>query len=292
VIEESLATCAAAAREKGLRLRVRWDVATPGIRGDRTEFSRVLLNLVSNAVKFTQRGFVKVEVSRASDGSLQIGVRDTGPGIPPEHISSVFSEFFQVQNDERDRSKGSGLGLAISRRIMQALGGSLQVESQIGVGSFFTASLPATRVLPNRPGRSDRPAEPARSQDLLTNGASVLVIDDDTTSREALTELLKDEGYEVWSAAGGEEGLEAVRKHHPDLLLLDMMMPGIDGVEVIRRIRSEPDLRRVRIIALTGDVTRARLQNVFEAGADRFIAKPFRIPELLESVRTILRPPG
>jgi PAS domain S-box-containing protein len=292
VIEESLATCATAAREKGLRLRARWDVGSPGIRGDRTEFSRVLLNLVSNAVKFTERGFVKVEVSRAPDGSLQIGVRDTGPGIPPEHISSVFSEFFQVQNDERDRSKGSGLGLAISRRIMKALGGSLQVESQVGVGSFFTASLPAARVLPGLPGQSDRPAKPARSQDLLTNGACVLVIDDDWTSREALTELLKEEGYEVLSAAGGEEGLEAARKHHPDLLLLDMMMPGIDGVEVIRRIRSEPDLRRVRIIALTGDVTRARLQNVFEAGADRFVAKPFRIPELLDSVRTILRPPA
>lgn len=292
VIEETLATCAAAAREKGLRLRVRWDVAPPGIRGDRTEFGRVLLNLVSNAVKFTERGFVKVEVSRASDGRLQIGVRDTGPGIPAEHISSVFSEFFQVQNDERDRAKGSGLGLAISRRIMQALKGSLQVESQVGVGSLFTASLPPARVLPDFPGQSDRPAEPARSPDLLTNGACVLVIDDDATSREALTELLKEEGYEVLSAVGGEEGLEAARKHHPDLLLLDMMMPGIDGVEVIRRIRSEPELARVRIIALTGDVTRARLQNVFEAGADQFVAKPFRIPELLDSVRTILRPPA
>ena len=292
LIEETLATCAAAAREKGLRLRVRWDVAPPGIRGDRTEFGRVLLNLVSNAVKFTQRGFVKVEVSRASDGSLQISVRDTGSGIPPEHISSVFSEFFQVQNDERDRGKGSGLGLAIARRIMQALGGSLRVESQVGVGSLFTASLPAARVLADAPARSSRRDEPARSPDLLTNGASVLIIDDDSTSREALTELLTEEGYEVFYAAGGEEGLESARKHHPDLLLLDMMMPGIDGVEVIRQIRSEPDLRRLRIIALTGDVTRARLQSVFEAGADRFVAKPFRIPELLDSVRSILRPQG
>ena len=96
----------------------------------------------------------------------------------------------------------------------------------------------------------------------------------------------------MFYAAGGEEGLESARKHHPDLLLLDMMMPGIDGVEVIRQIRSEPDLRRLRIIALTGDVTRARLQSVFEAGADRFVAKPFRIPELLDSVRSILRPQG
>jgi PAS domain S-box-containing protein len=292
LIEETLATCAAAAREKALRLRVRWDVAPPGIRGDRTEFGRVLLNLVSNAVKFTERGFVRVEVSSASEGDLRIGVRDTGPGIPPEHMSSVFGEFFQVQNDERDRNKGSGLGLAISRRIMQALGGSLQVESQVGVGSLFTATLPAARVLTDPPGQSDRPPESAGSHDLLTNGASVLIIDDDPTSREALTELLIEEGYDVSSAAGGEEGLESARENRPDLLLLDMMMPGIDGVEVIRRIRSEPDLRRIRIIALTGDVTRGRLQSVFEAGADRFIAKPFRIPELLDSVRTILRPPG
>ncbi len=290
VVEETLETCAAAAREKGLRLRVRWDVPPPGIRGDRTEFGRVLMNLVSNAVKFTQRGFVKIEVCREADGSLQIGVRDTGPGIPPEHISSVFSEFFQLQNDERDRSKGSGLGLAISRRIMLALGGSLRVESQVGVGSLFTATLPASRVLSDTPGDT-RGADPVSSAEHhLTNGASVLIIDDDPTSREALTELLEEEGYEVLSAAGGEEGLEAARKHRPDLLLLDMMMPGIDGVEVIRRIRREASLDRLRIIALTGDVTRARLQNVYEAGADRFVAKPFRIPELLDSVRTILRP--
>jgi CheY-like chemotaxis protein len=128
--------------------------------------------------------------------------------------------------------------------------------------------------------------------ELLTNGASVLIIDDDATSREALLEILQEEGYEVLTASGGEEGVEAARRHRPDLLLLDMMMPGIDGVEVIRQIRSEPELQRVRIIALTGDVTRARLQNVFDAGADRFVAKPFRIPELLDSVRTVLRPPA
>jgi PAS domain S-box-containing protein len=288
VIDEILETCAVAAREKGLRLRVRWDVRPLLVRGDRTEFGRVLLNLVSNAVKFTQRGFVKVEVSRAGDG-LQIGVRDTGPGIPPEHISSVFSEFFQVQNNERDRSKGSGLGLAISRRIMQALGGTLRVESQFGVGSLFTATLPAERILPEASPAGDRP-ERVPTAELLTNGASVLVIDDDATSREALLEILQDEGYEVLTASGGEEGVEAARRHRPDLLLLDMMMPGIDGVEVIRQIRSEPELQRVRIIALTGDVTRARLQNVFDAGADRFVAKPFRIPDLLDSVRTVLRP--
>ena len=160
------------------------------------------------------------------------------------------------------------------------------------MGSLFTATLPASRVLSEPPGRGEQPADATRAQNVLTNGASVLLIDDDATSREALTEILEEEGYEVLSASGGEEGLEAARRHRPDLLLLDMMMPGIDGVEVIRRIRSEPALKRLLIIALTGDVTRTRLQNVFEAGADRFVAKPFRIQELLESVRTMLRAPA
>jgi CheY-like chemotaxis protein len=102
--------------------------------------------------------------------------------------------------------------------------------------------------------------------------------------------LLEEEGYEVLTASGGEEGLKAVEEHRPNLLLLDMMLPGMDGVEVIRRIRQEPGLSRVKIIALTGDVTRERRQKVFESGADQFMAKPFRIPELLDSVREILRP--
>jgi PAS domain S-box-containing protein len=289
LVEECLATCAATARQKGLRLRTRWDTPPPGVRADRTEFGRVLTNLVSNAVKFTERGLVKIEVSLAPGGDLELRVRDTGPGIPAEHLASIFSEFFQVRNDERDRSKGSGLGLAISRRIMQAFGGSLQVESRVGSGSVFLATLPAERVLAEPPASSERIVA-ASSEEVQPERSTILVIDDDEVSREALSVLLEEEGYEVLTASGGEEGLKAVEEHRPNLLLLDMMLPGMDGVEVIRRIRQEPGLGPVRIIALTGDVTRERRQKVFESGADQFVAKPFRIPELLESVREILRP--
>ncbi|HEY3123305.1 MAG TPA: GAF domain-containing protein, partial [Thermoanaerobaculia bacterium] len=289
LIEECLATCAVPARQKGLRLRTRWDTVPAGVRADRTELGRVLTNLVSNAVKFTDSGFVRIEVSRTPNGDLQLHIRDTGPGIPPEHLASIFSEFFQVRNDERDRSKGSGLGLAISRRILQAFGGSLRVESRVGAGSVFIATLPAERVLGDTPA-SVEPIGAALPEAVRLDRPSILVIDDDAISREALTVLLEEEGYEVLTASGGEEGLKAVEEHRPNLLLLDMMMPGMDGVDVIRRIRQQPDLERVRIIALTGDVTRERLHNVFESGADRFVAKPFRIPDLLDSVREILRP--
>ncbi|HEU5248744.1 MAG TPA: PAS domain S-box protein [Thermoanaerobaculia bacterium] len=287
VLRDCIETSTPYAREKGLALRVRWDTDPPGIRADRTEFARVLMNLVSNAVKFTDRGAVKVEICRAVNGDLEVRVRDTGPGIPSEHLPSVFSEFFQVRNAERDRTKGSGLGLAISRRIMQALGGSLKVESGIGMGSTFTATLPADRVIPV-PGAGERDARPRAETDDSTSRARVLVIDDDPTSREALAVLLGDEGYEVRGASGGEEGLAALDDDTPDVLLLDMMMPGMDGLEVIRKIRNDPVRRGLPIVALTGDVTRERLQNVLDAGADQFVAKPFRIPALLEAIRAIL----
>ena len=283
------ATSAAAAREKGLRLRFQRPAEPVGVRADRSEFTRALTNLISNAVKFTDRGLVKIEVSRTSTGDVEVRVRDTGPGIPPEHLGSIFSEFFQVRNSERDRSKGSGLGLAISRRILQAFGGSLRVESRVGAGSVFIATLPAERVLGELPASSGR-IETASPDEVRPERATILVIDDDAVSREALSVLLGEEGYEVLTASGGEEGMKTVEEYRPDLLLLDMMLPGMDGLEVISRIRRQPDLARVRIIALTGDVTRERLQNVFESGADQFVAKPFRIPELLDSVREILRP--
>ncbi len=193
-----------------------------------------------------------------------------------------------MRNDERDRNKGSGLGLAISRRILHAFGGSLQVESRVGAGSVFIATLPAERVLGETPARAEPTGAPS-SEEVRPDRPSILVIDDDAISREALTILLEEEGYEVLTVSGGEEGLKSVQEHRPDLLLLDMMMPGMDGVDVIRSIRRQPGLGRVRIIALTGDVTRERLQNVLESGADRFVAKPFRIPDLLDSVREILR---
>jgi PAS domain S-box-containing protein len=289
VVRQCVETCTPAAREKSIPIRVRWESTLPSVRADRTEFARVLMNLLSNAVKFTETGVVKVEISRMEPGDLEVRVRDTGPGIPAEHLPSVFSEFFQVRNSERDRSKGSGLGLAISRRIMQALGGTLRVESRIGVGSTFTATLPADRVLgPARSGevRDQRQPDPVDS----TPARRILVIDDDSTSREALSVLLGAEGYEVFTASGGDTGLEVAAAEKPDVLLLDMMMPGMDGLEVIHRIRCDPELEHVRIVALTGDVTRERLQNVLASGADQFVAKPFRIPALLESVRAILRP--
>ena len=144
-------------------------------------------------------------------------------------------------------------------------------------------------MLEELPGSSGR-IETASPDEVRPERATILVIDDDAVSREALSVLLGEEGYEVLTASGGEEGMKTVEEYRPDLLLLDMMLPGMDGLEVISRIRRQPDLARVRIIALTGDVTRERLQNVFESGADQFVAKPFRIPELLDSVREILRP--
>jgi signal transduction histidine kinase len=136
------------AREKGLEFNCRPPAGPIRIRTDRVKLSRVLTNLISNAIKFTERGKIEVRAEPTPDGGAAIHVTDTGCGIPPEHFERIFDEFFQLKNSERDRSHGSGLGLAICRRLVDAMGGSITVTSELGHGSTFTVRVPATSVVP------------------------------------------------------------------------------------------------------------------------------------------------
>jgi signal transduction histidine kinase/ActR/RegA family two-component response regulator len=283
VLAECAATLRGLAKAKGLALNVRCHDARLGLRADRTELTRVLMNLVGNAIKFTETGSVAVDTGRSPEGGLWIRVEDTGPGISGEYLPYLFNEFFQIENKERSRVQGSGLGLAISFRIMRALDGELRVDTEPGKGSVFTVILPAPRVLSEMEDQPDtlglertRPTRPK---------GSLLIIDDDLVFTEALAEILKESGYSVRVADRGDDGLELLAKEKSDVVLLDMMMPGIDGVDVIRRIRSQPALKHTRIIVLTGDVTRERTQAVQAAGADAFLGKPLQVPALLATIR-------
>jgi signal transduction histidine kinase/CheY-like chemotaxis protein len=286
MLAEIVANLGSVARAKGLGLRARPPVPDLVLRADRTELGRVLVNLIGNALKFTSSGSVSVEVSRDAAGCVAIAVRDTGPGIPAEQLLNIFNEFFQVRNPERDREKGTGLGLAIARRIMAALGGELKVESEVGRGSVFTAALPARRVAGVREARDESVASATES--LRAGIASVLLVDDDLVSAEALGEILREEGYRVSVAPGGEEAIRRLAEEPADIVLLDMMMPGLDGLEVIRKLKGCVDTSSVLIIALTGDVTRDRIQSVYAAGAAGFLSKPFRIEDVLQAVRLAL----
>ncbi|MEO6808675.1 MAG: PAS domain S-box protein [Isosphaeraceae bacterium] len=270
------------ARAKQIDFQCRVDQAGRLVRADRVKLGRVLVNLAGNAVKFTDIGSVVVHAGATPEGWLALAVRDTGPGIPADQRERIFDEFAQLRNPERDRTKGTGLGLAICRRLVDSVGGRLTVESRPGFGSTFTAlfppdHLPAGIVL--EPIPSTEPTEPNPIAD-----APVLLVEDDAQSRNALARLLIHAGYAVETAQDGYEALASLERVRPALVLLDLMMPGMDGVEVLDRIRANPDHCDLPVIVLSGDVNGRRTGELRALDVSGLLAKPVDFDELIAVV--------
>jgi GAF domain-containing protein/CheY-like chemotaxis protein len=223
------------------------DVGT--MRADLTKLRQALFNLLSNACKFTERGVVSLEVTREprADGDvLTFAVRDTGIGMTPEQMGRLFEEFAQVDASTTRRFGGTGLGLALSRRLCRMMGGDITVGSEPGRGSTFTIRLPAEVREPAREGL------PAAARETAPAGAStVLVIDDDGAVRDLMARFLAKEGFRVVTAAGGEEGLRLAREVAPDVITLDVLMPGMDGWSVLGALKADAALADIPVVMLT-----------------------------------------
>ena len=251
-LDEILSPLRVSARAKGLELM--WS-ATPAERvayTDRVKLGRVLVNLVANAIKFTEEGRIEVSVGAGPVGELALRVCDTGPGIAAEDLERIFDEFAQLRNPERDRTKGTGLGLAICRRLVQGAGGRLLTESKLGVGSTFTALYPPDHLAefelptPHAPLASPLPSAseiPPRNRAEPVSGGSILLVEDDPYSRRSLARLLEREGYRVIQAESGPAVLDLLKSNEPALMILDLMLPGMDGLAVIKRSAQNPDGR-------------------------------------------------
>jgi signal transduction histidine kinase/CheY-like chemotaxis protein len=223
---------------------------------DVTRVRQVLFNLLSNASKFTERGTVTLEVTRAGlasgRGEVIFDVRDTGIGMSPEHQARLFQAFTQADASTSRRYGGTGLGLVISRRICQMMDGDISVQSEVGRGSVFTVRLPLavpgrrTPPAPRADVSSDTPAlSPATGTD------TVLVIDDDDAAREILVRGLAKEGFRVLRASSGEDGVKLAREHRPDVITLDILMPGMDGWSVLRMLKSDPQVAEIPVVLIT-----------------------------------------
>ncbi len=287
VVEQSIALVADKARIKHLALRCAIDDGVPEhLVGDARRIEQILVNFLSNAVKFTQQGQVAVQVAcmQAPGGRLvlRLEVSDTGIGIAPDQLGSLFTPFHQLDHGHARRYGGTGLGLAISRQLARAMDGDCGVRSTAGVGStfWFTVQVergsapPATPIKPNGTHSHD-------ALHRLCRGRTVLLVEDDAVNRIVTTELIRAvAGLRVDSAEDGAQAIEMASATAYDLILMDMQMPGIDGLEATRRIHALPGRSGQPIVALTANVLPEDVTRCIEAGMSGHLGKPMVAEEL------------
>jgi len=268
---------------KRLQMDLQIDADAPAsIVSDGEKIRQILINFLSNAVKFTDRGGVTVRLFRGASSPVCISVTDTGIGIPQGKLDMVFEAFKQADGSTSRRFGGTGLGLTISRELARLMGGEIRVDSEPGKGSTFTLLLP--EQIPVMPAGEDSSRSPVAKQERSSGeaipaanyqSARVLLVDDDVRNLLALTPLLEQWGLDVMAAGDGEEALDTLATAGPfDVLLIDIMMPGMDGYTVIHQLRKQPGFADLPVIALTARASDEDLQQCLAAGANDCIVKP------------------
>ncbi|BCL38010.1 PAS domain S-box protein [Nostoc sp. MS1] len=288
------ATTATAAlfETNGLQLITEIDSSVPQIIGDRNRLLQVLINLISNAVKFTQSGSVTCQVKQERDG-VCISIIDTGIGIAPEDQPKVFEKFRQVGDTLTDKPKGTGLGLPICKQIIDHHGGRIWVESEIGKGSTFSFLIP---VYANNPKTNtnlnlDALVKQLKEHVITTNTVAnqkrktILVVDDDAHIRELLHQQLENEGYNVREAKDGVDAIQQIKIIRPDLIILDVMMPQINGFDVAAVLKNDPQTADIPIIILSIVENKERGYHI---GIDRYLTKPINTEQLLNEIGSLL----
>jgi PAS domain S-box-containing protein len=281
MIAEVLSLLRPRAQEAGIGLDYRWiGEDPPQLHVDSARLKQIVFNLVGNALKFTKVGRVSV-TAEYGGGRLHVGVRDTGIGIDESALETIFQPFKQADGGIQREYGGTGLGLTICRELVHAMHGFIEVESQVGVGSLFTFDIPSEAVEEMDALPMSDAGEP--------QGLKVLVVEDNDVNRMVVTRMLGQLGCLVDAARSGEEALERLARDIPDIILMDVQMPGIDGLETTRRIRKLPKGNRVPIVALTANAFREDRDACFESGMDDFLAKPVRRNDLSRMLDTVFR---
>ncbi|MFN6560346.1 MAG: ATP-binding protein [Nostoc sp. ChiSLP01] len=288
--------CRIRAEQKVIAFEVQLDPDLPtGIHGDEKRLRQVLINLLSNAIKFTNQGSVsfKVQVTnRESDANgktnykIRFEVIDTGAGIQPEQAEKIFQPFEQVGNQKR-QSEGTGLGLAISQKIVLLMGGQIQVQSTLGKGStfWFEAKFPESKDW----AKVSRAVDQGTIIGYMGQRRTILIADDKWENRSVIVNLLEPVGFTVIEASQGQEAWEKALAHKPDLVITDLVMPILDGFELINRLRQSEQFKKMAIIASSASVFAIDQHKSIDVGADTFLPKPVEAEALLEMLRKILQ---
>ena len=283
------------ATAKHISVELRGDEVGGLIMGDAARLQQVLWNLLTNALKFTPSNGRIVVSLQHSDSQVEIHVKDSGIGIEPAFLPHVFERFRQADGSTTREHGGLGLGLSIVRNLVELHGGSVTVNSQgLGRGTTFTVRLPALPARAYSVLPADHSASASMSDQLLPNlkGSTILIVDDEPDARALLERLLRDSGAQVIAASGAVEALHALEKQPVDLILSDVGMPGVDGYEFMRRLRSHADavLRAIPAIAVTAYAREGDRQRSASAGFQRHVSKPYSFPDLASAIASLVKP--
>ncbi len=271
---------------KGLRMKVHLDNDLPQyVVGDALRLRQTLSYLLSNAVKFTERGAIELTARRAGDGTLEVSVIDTGIGIAPEKLSLIFESFRQLENGLARSYSGLGLGLALAEKLARLMGGGVSAVSEPGAGSRFTVTVPlrvpasaaVEEYETQRPSNGHGPAK------------RVLLVEDSEIAQRIVRHILSRSGYQLDCASGGREGVQAAAENRYDLILMDLQMPGVDGLAATGAIRELPHYENVPIIALTANYSQEHRLVCQQLGMQGFLAKPVNKDELLNALSHFLK---
>ncbi|CAG1020994.1 two-component system, sensor histidine kinase [Patescibacteria group bacterium] len=272
------------ATDKGLRLLIDQSSQFPRfIKGDEARLRQILINLIGNALKFTQQGGVTLRLGTRQNAvtHLMIEVEDTGTGIAPDDQKRIFEPF--VQLGEQGDSKGTGLGLTITRQFVQLMGGQLVLESTLGKGSLFRIDLPLKEA-----EKKDIIKPKALKQEKVVGLVSgqpdyrVLIVEDQLENQLLLSQLMESVGIQIKIAKNGQQGIELFESWHPHLIWMDRRMPVMDGLEATKIIRQLPNGQDVKIVAVTASAFMEQREEMLQAGMDDFLRKPYRPDEIYD----------
>jgi signal transduction histidine kinase/CheY-like chemotaxis protein len=278
VVAEVLETIRPQAAAKGLDLVFTADGGPSVLNTDPVKLRQCLLNLISNAVKFTDAGIVEVRAHPLPDGLMAFAVKDSGIGMTAEQLDRLFNPYTQADSSIAQRYGGTGLGLAITKRLAQRMGGDMTVNSTPGQGSVFTLAIAAHLEASSAPG-----------QEQLGGGPFALVIDDEANARDLVLRTLRRAGFAAQALGSAEEGLARVAERMPALIVLDLNMPGRSGWEMLAALKAKPATAKVPVILISIDVTR---EEALKAGAAEAFQKPFDREALVAAAMRLAREPA
>lgn len=292
VCQSALRMMQETARKKDLTLNASIPADLPVLHADGRRLKQMLMNLLSNAVKFTpEGGAVTLEVTRENRHAVRFAVRDTGVGIPPEKLPLLFKPFSQLDGPHSKRYGGTGLGLALVRQLAEMHEGRVGVESAPGEGSYFYFILPLAAEMAAEEGESAPAGSEAVSGSAppAPHTVTILLAEDNEYNRLVTADYLTHAGYRMVLAQDGVEAIEQAEAHHPHMIVMDVQMPGMNGLDVIRALRAKPEFASTPIIAFTALAMSGDRERCLEAGADAYLAKPASMKSLSALVEQLLR---